>query len=517
MKKASYFIIAVVLLGSSVVGFWIYQKYFKAKDEKLLFFEVQRGDIQEIVKARGEVVPQKEFNLEFPFSGAVEQVFVKDGQSVKAGDALMRLDTRDFEIEKDRLAAILSQKKAALDKLIAGATTEEIRVSEIKVDNANRAREDAEKALSDAIQIAFTYSDDAVRNKADQFFDNPSGFTPKLSFTYWNSQVQTDLESSRITIGSTLSNFKTLSDQTDSVAERVATARQYISAVKTFLNKASFAVNSLTANASISQTTIDGWKTTVATARTNVNTGDTAVVAAEEKLRAAYSAFHLAESELALKKSPARDEDMLIARAQIQENESQIAAIDEKIRKSTMRSPVPAKVLKTYLERNEIFTTGKTAVSLSASGYKIQSDISELDIGKVRDVNGNSVLIRFDAFPGEDFKGKVVFIQPKEIIKDSDVYFRTEMFLDTPNEMIRAGMSSDVVIMLGFKKDVVKVQDIAVYKKDEKMFVKVLPKGAESLSGNLKEIQVETGISDGEFIEIVKGVDVGETVVVSSD
>lgn len=49
-------------------------------------------------------------------SGLISHVYVKDNQSVKAGDLLFDIDKQRFTLDVQRTSAVLSQKKAALDQ-----------------------------------------------------------------------------------------------------------------------------------------------------------------------------------------------------------------------------------------------------------------------------------------------------------------------------------------------------------------------------------------------------------------
>ncbi|MBI5306183.1 hypothetical protein HZB04_01160 [Candidatus Wolfebacteria bacterium] len=77
MKKISYYVIAVIGVGILISSFWVYQKYFKSKSAEFFEFKVERGDIQEIIKARGEVAAIKDVDLEFPFPGTIEKFLLK--------------------------------------------------------------------------------------------------------------------------------------------------------------------------------------------------------------------------------------------------------------------------------------------------------------------------------------------------------------------------------------------------------------------------------------------------------
>lgn len=514
MRRTSYYLILIIAVGTAIVSFWVYQKYFRSEEAQVLFFKVERGNIQEIVKVRGEVAAQKDFDLEFPFSGTIEKIYVVEGRLVEQGALLMKLETIDLGFEKQRLEAVLAQKKTALEKLIAGPTAEDIRVAETKEANAAVSLEDAKRNLLDKLRDAYTKSDDAVRNKVDQFFSNPRGSSPQTNFYVYDSQLELTVESGRLSLEGTLTKWKASLDTLTSASDLdsyLGEARTNLDLVASFLNSITLALSPLSPSAAITQTTIDTWRADVYTGRTNVNTALTNLSSAEEKLRSAESALQLAQDELILKKSGTRPEDIEIAKAQVREIENQIAATEEKIRKSALRAPAGARVAKIWLETGEVFTPGQPAASLSTPGHKIQSDVSELEIGKIREVDGNDVLIRLDAFPDLEFRGKVVSIDPQEVVKDEDIFYRVNIYFEARGTMVRPGMNADLTILVSSKDKVLKIPALAVYEKDGKKFVKILEGKKE------KEIEIETGITDGESIEVISGLSEGQTVVVSAD
>lgn len=517
MKKISYYILVIIILGAGVVSFWVYGKYFKKEAANELLFNVARGDIQEVVKVRGEIAAQKEFDLEFPFSGTVDKIFVKEGQQVSQGDQLMKLDATDFELEVQKLEAGLNQKKANLEKLLAGATVEDIQISETKVSGAQSSLEDAKKNLINKLLDAYTKSEDAIRAKADQLINNPLTSSPQLSFTINDFQLENDIEWSRFVLENSLKAWKSSLDKLTTESDfsaYLSEADNNLSQVKLFLDKLALAVNNpanAALNSSISQTTFSTWQTNISTARTNVNTAVTNLSTADEKFKTAQSSLRLAEDELAYKKAGSRKEEIDIAKAQIAEIESQISIAKEKIRKSVLYSPASGKITKIFIEKGEVFKQGTATISLSSFGYKAQADVSELEIGKIKAVNGDNVIIKLDAFFGQEFSGKVALIEPKEIIKEGDVYYRVNVSLDGKNENIRPGMSADLIILGLLKENVLKIPEFIIYQKDNKKFVKLIEAGVQ------KEVEIETGISDGEFIEIIKGLSEGQTATISSE
>ena len=511
MKKIYYYLFVFIAIGVSIVSFWVYDRYFKRDEVSYLKFPVERGSITQIVKARGQVVVAKEFDLEFPFSGIIDQIYVREGQYVRTGDLLIKLETTDFNIEEERLKSLAIQYQANLDKLIAGPTQEEINVAETKVKNSEISVSEAKKNVVDVISDAYTKSDDAVRNRADQFIINPRTTTPRLVFSAQSPQLQTDIEWGRQIIEQALilwnEDAASLSTQSDLTKELQA-AKDNLASVRSFLDNSALAVNSALPSSSILQATLDAWKASIVTARTNINAAIAAITAAEEKFTSAQSAMALAQDQLALTKSGSRAEDIEAMRAQIKQVESQIAAVREKIRKSVLSAPISGRISKKWYEEKELFRGGSPAISLAASGFKIQSDISELDIGKIRENNINEASIELDAFSGKKSFGNITNIEPKEIVIEGDKFYRINIAFNPGDLEVRSGMNADLTISVAKKDDVLKIPALAIYKENGKTYTRVLE------GKNIVVREIETGVSDNDITEITKGLSKGEIVAV---
>jgi RND family efflux transporter MFP subunit len=521
MQKISYYVIAIVVAGVAVTSFWVYDRYLKTADEAFLYFQVDRGDIQEAIKVRSEVVAQKEFELEFPAAGTIEAVYVRDGDAVVGGQRLMKLETKDLDIQASQLAAVVAERRADLAKLLAGATAEDIKVSELKLAAAQVGLSEAKTNLVDKIRDAYAKSDDAVRTKTDRLFDNPRSGDPKLNITAGES-IRSDLNFQRQGLEVTLDSWNAslaLMTSTSDVTGFVQTAEQNTALILIFLNTLSPVVSNLTANSNLSQTTIDSYKTDLSAARANLSTAIANLTAAKEKYNLAAVNVSLYEREFALKRAPPRKEDVDIARARVQEAEGQLGAVQEKIRKSTLSAPSAGKVSKVNYEVGEVFRPGQPALLMVTNGYKLQSDVSELDIAKIRETDGNIVRIVLDAFPGKQFEGRVASVEAKEVVKTEDKYYRVNIVFDAAGANIRPGMSADATILSAAKQGVLRVPELAVYRDGATKYVKALSYGlssAESQS-SLERVEIQTGSTDGDFVEVVSGIEEGRTVVVTAE
>ncbi len=146
MKKRTIIIIIILMLA---VGVFVAYSFTKKPDVKYTTAEVVRGEILQTVSATGAVEAETKLDLRFINSGRIKEINVKVGDSVQEEEVLAKLDTAQLESQLNRSKAGLSAAQANLNKLLEGATTEDIRVSETAVANAQIALSNAEQSLAD--------------------------------------------------------------------------------------------------------------------------------------------------------------------------------------------------------------------------------------------------------------------------------------------------------------------------------------------------------------------------------
>ena len=194
--------LVVILIG----GYF----YFGKEADVGATLRIVPGDFVQKVSISGTVIAAKDVDLGFAANGRLVGVYARVGQYVGAGSILA-------EIENGDLVATLSQAQANLASLKAGTRPEEVAVASAAVTSATAA-------LVDAVQNAYTTSDDAIHNKVDAFFTNPRT-TPKLAFSISNMTLQTIIERNRAVIEPVLLSWAILVAQF-SPENAVETAKQ---------------------------------------------------------------------------------------------------------------------------------------------------------------------------------------------------------------------------------------------------------------------------------------------------
>lgn len=124
MKKR-YWISAVVLVGAGLAGYAYFNKS-EALPEVTLG-KAERGDITSTVTASGKVFPETEVTISSEVAGEIVELPVKDGQEVREGDVLVR-------VNPDRLEAQVLQQEAALRANRSNATEANARMAQAQLE-----------------------------------------------------------------------------------------------------------------------------------------------------------------------------------------------------------------------------------------------------------------------------------------------------------------------------------------------------------------------------------------------
>jgi HlyD family secretion protein len=109
-RKKSLIVLAVIVVIGIIVIFNLRTQ--REKSFKVTIESIKRQDLTSIVSASGEVKPKKNINISAQVPGRIIKIGVKEGDEVKAGDFLLKLDASQYEANAERdKAAIQSFKE----------------------------------------------------------------------------------------------------------------------------------------------------------------------------------------------------------------------------------------------------------------------------------------------------------------------------------------------------------------------------------------------------------------------
>ena len=114
MKKTKILIILVIL---GFGGYFVYDKFFNIKDEKVEFItkKAKKGSFSKKVDATGEIFATELIDVGAQVSGQIKKLYVKLGDQVKKGDMIASIDSSTQQNSIDNKEAQLAIYKAQLE------------------------------------------------------------------------------------------------------------------------------------------------------------------------------------------------------------------------------------------------------------------------------------------------------------------------------------------------------------------------------------------------------------------
>jgi RND family efflux transporter MFP subunit len=211
-----------------------------------------------------------------------------------------------------------------------------------------------------------------------------------------------------------------------------------------------------------------------------------------------------------------------LARAQFEQAKARLDELKITLSNTLIVSPVDGFVGKRFLDPGAFASTNAPVASVvDISRVRMVANLVERDVRRVP--TGTRAKVEVDAFPGEQFAGRVSRVAPV-----FDPATRTaEMEIEVPNLgfRLKPGMYARVLLTVDTRPDALTVPRAALVALEGKngVFVAVQPEAPEpgattSAPGQApvmtaRFLPVETGIRDGEQIEITSGLLEGARVI----
>ncbi len=229
--------------------------------------------------------------------------------------------------------------------------------------------------------------------------------------------------------------------------------------------------------------------------------------------------FQLAEKELARQEElvkqdftskQTRDEieaRWAVARAALDTAQVQVSY-------ATITAPIDGVVASVSTQEGETGAAGLNAPTfvtiIDLNRLQVDAFVDEVDIGKVK--VGQEAVFSVDTFPGRDFGGRVSAIYPKAVIQENVVNY--DVVVSITNEyanLLRPEMTASVTIFLEKREQVPAIPTKAV-RRERGLNVVYVVTG----DGGSRQREIKVGWRDGAWVEVVQGLNEGETVLLES-
>ena len=211
-------------------------------------------------------------------------------------------------------------------------------------------------------------------------------------------------------------------------------------------------------------------------------------------------------------RSEVADAEVKLAEARVETaraNHARLVVLNEY---ASINSPFSGVVTARYVDPGALIqaatssTQGQPIVTVQdLDTIRVYVSVPEIDVPFVH--IGTPASLTTAAYPGKVFKAAVTRFT--EALDPSTRTMKTEIDVRNPQHILRPGMYADVTLEIEKLPDVLVIPDSALAVEGSKKFVWVVR------DGTAHRVQVETGLDDGNQLEVRSGLKGGEQVVVA--
>jgi HlyD family secretion protein len=208
-------------------------------------------------------------------------------------------------------------------------------------------------------------------------------------------------------------------------------------------------------------------------------------------------------------------QEIKIAEAQVVSDKLSLSDARQRLEDTTVFAPIDGVVAERNVQVGQIIASGINNVGGGTAVMKLADlsriyvlvSVDESDIGSIE--VGQQSQITVDSHPDVVFPGQVVRVATKGTIDSNVVTFEVKVEIaGSDQHLLKPEMTANVEIVVAQKESVLLVPVAAMERGKREHFVTVKKNGISD------KRTVETGISDGEFMEVISGLSEGEQILI---
>jgi HlyD family secretion protein len=472
---------------------------------------VERKTMPVKISANGTVKAYRSINLSPKTAGTIKTLLVKEGDRVRQGQVIAMMDDASLRGELVQYQGQMVQQQANLRRLQAGNRPQDIAKAEAQLAEvtanlqqlqAGNRPEDIAKAEAQLAEVTANLQQLQAGNRPQEIAQATARLQQSqatLTQKEQDWQRYQELYRSGAISGQILEQKR---------AERDVSQNQVLEYQQALaLQKAG------TRSEQIAQAKAKVQQQAQVVALLKAGTRKEEIAQSKAKVEQQVQA-------VALLKAGTRPEEIAQAQAQVQAAQGALTTIQDRIRETQVVAPFDGIVLEKYADEGAFVSPsmmGGGGASASSSSIllltsvrqQVVVNISESQIAKVK--VGQAVTIKADAFPGEEFTGKVEQIAPQAKVAQNVTSVEVRVSIDISTaQKLATGMNVEAQFAVGQLANTLFVPNAAVVKQSQGSGVYVLGQDGKSVFQ-----PIQTGMTSGKQTEVKSGLQGGEKILLS--
>jgi RND family efflux transporter MFP subunit len=506
-------------------------------------YVVAPQDVATLTTVSGTVTPLRSATLTAQAQGAITAVYKKEGDSVKAGDVIVRIDSTS---QDNQLAQAESRYRVAVTTFKTAQMTD---LAQTKQQLESAVSQALAQQLSAEVNLRnFTdkdTSDQTIANLQQQVKQTEIGLinaqnSLKSLQDYDTSAQQQTL--SDLSVTQAQQNLSSAEARLVTLTTAVpVTLQTVIDAQLASIDAARLSLQNAQVNAQMTAATIGRGKIQIDTATLAVVQAQDSLTAANNNLAVAQrtigarandlevlqsnveqakSSVTLARSSLAAFADTQKKSDLQLQAAKEQENQALLTLQAQQLisKNYVVKAPWNGVITALNVQVGDQATSATSGTSgtsamviADTSGWNVQAYVDELDVLHVK--VGQDASITMDAYPNQTFKAKVTYVGHTVVQTSNSVNaYTVKIQMTNPPATLVAGMTADASITMSSAKGVLAVPVESILSENGKSYVTVVSVDANNKRTTTRT-EVKTGIEGDVYVQITSGLKAGDRVL----
>ena len=524
--------------------------------------EVERKEISNIRRVNSQVEPFQDIQIASKTGGIIEKIYVQIGDHVEKGQPLFQFEQEDIKIQAKQAEAAVEIARANLEKLHKGASEEQINAGEAGVKQAEAVLKIARanlKMLQDGASTEDRANIEAVYQQALASYEGAKQGLELVESAYQDKTAQkqqllaaeTQLKSAEKQVKLAEEGFtqaitgfeqvKTEFSRIEYLYQENAVSKNQYEMIENQYKNAQSAVESARIGKEQADIGYQGAKESYLLAEDNFNNPvqlEQQLSAAKTQLRVAEENVKMAKANLDKVEKGAREgelitalsnveqaeagldsakaqfaqlkngasiEDIQIGKASLKQAEAALEQAEKLLEDTIVQSPIDGIVAQLSFDEGEMIGPGTPVLNIvNLDNVYISANITEDQLINLK--KGQRIEARLLAYGNMFLEGEIEYIAP--VVDPRTQAFPIKILVENTTQKLRGGMFAEVYLPMSSTNYALVIPISAVFDIESNPYVFIVNEG------RAVKTPVETGIISGDYIEIVRGIELGQDVVI---
>ncbi|MEJ2733502.1 MAG: efflux RND transporter periplasmic adaptor subunit [Anaerolineae bacterium] len=444
MKRGIIVLLLLVVVAGALAGGWWWARTSPEQATEFLVnggLEAARaeefvaqlggraGSVEEQAMVVSGSIEGEEVTIVSEFGGRIISLDVEEGDQVEVGHVLVELDTSLLQADMAQAEAGAMAAEANLANVKAGTHPAEIMAAQALLQQAIAERSAAETAWRDSLAV----------------LGNPQEIEAQVA------EARAAVDLAAVQIEQMEAQLASAKVERDRYRAQGSMEEKWLYVIYNYqVEAAEAALDAARANRQGAEETL----ATLEALRDNPLAVVSEMHMAEAQYDIAVAGVAVAKAKLDELQAGPTAEEVAVAEAQVAQARSAISALETKIEKMTLRSPIAGLVTSRSVHEGEAAIAGATLLSVAnLDEVQLTVYIPEDELGRV--YLGQQVEVQVDSFPGRVFTGTVSYISqqaeftPRNVQTEEErvnMVFAVRVRLPNPDHLLKPGMPADAVI-----------------------------------------------------------------------